>query len=100
MKNLYVASFILTLVGCESVPEEILHERGSAEKNMSSKTVSRCDLYMSPELKKKHAKIWGVPSKSSCAVPSGAKDKSWGPKKDTMAYYHTEQQQNNIIKSK
>ena len=91
MKNLYIAAFILALVGCESVPEEVLHERGAAEKNMSSKTVSRCDLYMSPELEQKNSKIWGVPNKSSCDVPKGTKDKSWEAKKDTMAYYAEKQ---------
>lgn len=100
MKNLYIASFIFMLAGCESVPEAVPCERGAVEKDMSSKTVSRCDLYVKPELKQKHSKIWGVPSKSSCADPSGAKDKSWAAKKDTMAHYHTEQQQNNFIKSK
>ncbi|MBX9697448.1 MAG: hypothetical protein K2X53_05145 [Alphaproteobacteria bacterium] len=87
MKNLYIASFIIALVGCESVPEAVPPERGAAKKDMSSKTVSRVDLYVKPELEQKNSKIWGIPSKSSCAVPSGAKDKSWEAKKDTMAYY-------------
>lgn len=87
MKNLYSVTFILALVGCECMPEEVLHKRGAAEKNVSSKTVSRGDLYMQPELEQKNSKIWGVPNKSSCDVPSGTKHKSWEAKKDTMAYY-------------
>jgi starvation-inducible outer membrane lipoprotein len=92
MKNLYLASFIIALVGCESVPNAIPCENGRVKKDLPSKTIVASDLYVRPDVKAKHAKIWGVPSQPSSSVSSDAKNKPWKPKDDSMAYYYAEKQ--------